>query len=59
VDKLWVQKDIIATGGGAANGFASISIIDQTFSQVPEPSTVMLVGLGLLGLVAMRRKHKS
>jgi len=58
-DKLWVQKDIIATGGGAANGFASITIIDQTFSQVPEPSTVMLVGLGLLGLIAVRRKHKS
>ena len=59
VDKLWVQKDVIVAGGGAANGSASITIIDQSFSQVPEPSTMVLVGLGLLGLVAVRRKHKS
>ena len=58
VTQLWVQKNVMVTGGGAANGFASITIIDQTFSQVPEPSTMMLVGLGLLGVVAVRRKRK-
>ena len=57
--ELWVQKNVTVTGGNAANGFASISEIDQTYSQVPEPSTVLLVGLGLLGLVAVNRKHKS
>jgi hypothetical protein len=56
VTELWVQKDVTVTGGNAANGFASITIIDQTFSQVPEPSTVLLVGLGLLGMVAVKRK---
>lgn len=59
VTELWVQKDAIVTGNGAANGNASISVIDQTFSQVPEPSTVLLVGLGLLGGVAVNRKRKS
>jgi hypothetical protein len=59
VMKLWVQKDVIVTGGNAANGFASITIIDQTFSQVPEPSTALLVGLGLIGAVAVKRKRKS
>jgi hypothetical protein len=58
VTELWVQKDVIVTGGSAANGFASISVIDQTYSQVPEPTTVLLVGLGLLGLVAVNRKRK-
>jgi PEP-CTERM motif len=59
VAKLWVEKDVIVTGNSAANGFASITLINQTFSQVPEPSTVLLVGLGLLGLVAVKRKRKS
>ena len=59
VHELWLQKDVTVTGGNAANGFASITIIDQTFSQVPEPSTVLLVGLGLLGMVAVKRKHRS
>ena len=59
VVKLWVQKDVIVTGGNNANGFASITIIDQTFSQVPEPSTALLVGLGLLGVVALKRTRKS
>ena len=59
VVELWVQKDVKVNGGGAANGNASITIIDQTFSQVPEPSTVLLVGLGLLGVAALNRKRKS
>jgi len=31
----------------------------KTFSQVPEPSTVLLVGLGLLGMVAVKRKRNA
>lgn len=57
--QLWVEKDVTVTGGNAANGFAGISIIDQTYSQVPEPSTILLVGLGMLGAVAVNRKRKS
>jgi hypothetical protein len=58
VTKLWVQKDVNVAGGGAP-GAASITIIDQTFSQIPEPSTALLVGLGLLGMVAVKRTRKS
>jgi PEP-CTERM motif len=58
VSMLWVQKDVTVTGNGP-NGLASITIIDQTFSQVPEPSTALLVGLGLLGVVALKRTRKS
>ena len=32
---------------------------DMQLEVVPEPATVMLVGLGLLGVVALRRRHTS
>jgi len=55
--KLWVTKDLILTGGGGgADSFMSIGTIEQTFSQIPEPGTVLLVGLGLLGAVALKRR---
>ena len=59
VPELWIEKDVTVTGGSNANGFASISIIDQTFSQVPEPSTLLLVGVAasLLGLLAGRKRN--
>jgi hypothetical protein len=57
VTKVWVSKDVLVYGGfGGPTSFATISIIDQTFSQIPEPGTVLLVGLGLLGVVALKRK---
>ena len=62
VAKIWVTKDIIAAGNfnfDDAGEYASISTIEQTFSQIPEPSTALLVGLGLLGVVAVNRKRKS
>ena len=58
--KLWVEKDVHVSGNsGGPTSFASISAVQQTYSQVPEPSTALLVGLGLLGVVAVKRKRKS
>jgi hypothetical protein len=60
VTKLWISKDVMVSGNnGGPSSFATISVIDQTFSQVPEPSTVLLVGLGLLGVVAVNRRRRS
>jgi hypothetical protein len=57
--ELWIEKDIIVAGDGNPGDYASISAIEQTFSQIPEPSTALLVGLGLLGVVAVNRKRRS
>lgn len=49
-----VEKDIAVTGG---TGFGSISVVQDTFSQVPEPACMGLMGggLALLGLARLRR----
>ncbi len=50
---MWVGKDVIANGGTdtLGVGVAHLSEFYQTFSQVPEPSMFVLLGIGGLGLV--------
>jgi len=50
----WIQ----AVGAGSTDHWIT-QIDDVSFTAVPEPSTVMLVGLGLFGAVAFGRKRKS
>ena len=52
---LQVQKDILLEAGRASAG-ASISFIDQTFSQVPEPATIALLGIGGATMLFGRRR---
>jgi hypothetical protein len=61
--KIWIEKDIFVSGnpddvndGNPPNDLASISIINQTFSQIPEPSTMALLGTGMAGLLVVRRR---
>jgi len=49
-----ISKDINVTAG--ANGTATISQVTDTFS-VPEPMTLSMMGIGLLGLGLMRRRQ--
>jgi hypothetical protein len=37
--------------------FATISTIDQTFTQIPEPSMLALVAVGVTGLILLRRRR--
>jgi len=33
-------------------------VIDESYSSIPEPTTILLFGLGTLGLAAIRRRRK-
>jgi len=50
-----VQKDIILHATGDA-GAVTMSFIDQTFPQVPEPASISLMLFGLLGVGTVRRR---
>jgi hypothetical protein len=54
---LTVSKDITAVDGSSANAFASVSLVQDTFSQVPEPRALaMLLGLGLIAGLGLKKK---
>jgi len=55
VKEIWVHsKDVSITGG--TNGAAHLSEFYQFYSQIPEPATVCLLGLGVLGLVGRKKR---
>ena len=43
--------------GGGVGGSARISLIEQRFQVVPEPTTLCLLSLGLMGLVFVGRRR--
>jgi hypothetical protein len=60
---VWIEKDISVSGNAGQNpgdnplgDTATISIIDQTFAQIPEPSTLFLLAAGVAGLLVLRRR---
>ncbi|HXI85448.1 MAG TPA: PEP-CTERM sorting domain-containing protein [Verrucomicrobiae bacterium] len=52
---LTINKNVSLTATVPA--FSSISTIDQTFTQVPEPSAMVLVAAGFSGLALLRRRR--
>jgi PEP-CTERM motif-containing protein len=52
---LTISKDVSVEAFVPA--FAEISTIDQTFTQVPEPSVLVLVAAGFFGLTLLRRRR--
>ena len=57
VQSLDVQKDILAIVPTTASS-ATMSFVDQTFSQIPEPASALLVlgGIAILGFARKRRQ---
>jgi len=52
-----VSKDITAHDGTSSSAFSTISLVEDTFSQVPEPrSLAMLLGLALVAGLSLKKK---
>jgi PEP-CTERM motif len=55
VSEVDVEKDISIQAG--TNGKASLSLVTNQFSEVPEPGSIMLLGSGVLGLAGVLRRR--
>jgi hypothetical protein len=55
--KLFVTKDILAIAANNSTQPTRATAIDQSFSQVPEPTAVVLFGLSGVALASFRRRR--
>jgi hypothetical protein len=57
VKEIWVRTGVIVRGGtGDLAGTGNLSEVFMLYSQVPEPTTIFMLGLGALALLRKRRK---
>lgn len=56
---IWASKDFIVSGADGGTGQISSVTNTYTFSNVPEPITFVLMGAGLVGIAALRRRNNN
>jgi len=56
--EIWVVKDVYVSGGLGETGVAHLSEFYQSFSQVPEPATVVVLLVGGAGLLFSRHRRR-
>lgn len=54
VKQMWVNNGFTVTGG--LSGTAKLNEVFQMYTQIPEPATLILLGLGSLALLRKRRQ---
>ncbi len=54
-----LEVEIDCSTGAATGSAEAVRVDNVSLSQVPEPTTITLVGLGLLGAIALSRKQRS
>lgn len=59
VDTLTVNKDFSMTTDPDVGGFIAVSHFDQTFTTVPEPSSIALAVSGMAGLGLILRRRSA
>ena len=52
---IWVETSVIISGG--TGGTAQLTEVFMLYSQVPEPATILMLGLGSLALLRIRKKR--
>jgi hypothetical protein len=53
--EIWVRTGVTVQGG--SNGSAGLHEVFMLYSQVPEPATILMLGLGSLALLRIRKKR--
>lgn len=54
--EIWASKDFVASGVNGGTGQISRVINTYGFTETPEPGTYALMGAGLVGIAALRRR---
>ncbi|MBN2455459.1 MAG: PEP-CTERM sorting domain-containing protein [Sedimentisphaerales bacterium] len=54
IKQMWVNNGFTVTGG--LSGTAKLNEVFQMYTQIPEPATLLLLGLGSLALIRIRKR---